>query len=158
MKTITKMTMGVAALALCQCAPPAKTIPPQQAFDVNVAIAPAAMTRLQELGDNVVVDVYYYGFPKPGAKAPVDDIGRVRLGDELYEIKLTATRVTVTPTELDPDLFSQVIEPRAQITVYSRTAQNSADDVLECTMFNGTFANTAKAVPTITCALPTTPN
>ena len=159
MKAVLGITVSLAALVLCQCtqAPKAK-LPPQQQFDVNVAMTPDAIAKLQGLGDNAVVDVYYYGFPKPDAKPEVDQIGRVRLGNDLFEMnKVTTTKVHITPTDLDPDLTNQVIVPYAQITVYSRTAQNSADEVVECNSYHGTFAMAAQATVTITCDIQRTP-
>lgn len=141
---------SLALLGLSQCTPAPK-LPPQPSFDVKVAITPEGIAALQGAGDHAVVDVYYYGFPKPGVSAPIDQIGRVRLGNELYEIKATDTQVHVTPTLMDPVLFTKVVEPYAQITVYSRNKQHSADEMLECSYYRSKVAGMVTTGAAVTC-------
>ncbi len=144
---------SLALLGLCQCSPakPTPKLPPQPLFDVNVDITAEGIQTLQSADDHAVVDVYYYGFPKPGESVEIDQIGRVRLGNDLFPIKATDKKIRVQPTDIDPALLTKVVEPYAQITIYSRTKEHGADEKLDCNSYHGSLVNAAKTGVTVTC-------
>lgn len=138
-------------LVLTQCTPTPK-LPPQPAFDVIVSLTPAAAAKVRSFNGSVLIDAYYYGFPKPGVAAEIDEVGRVRLGDESYEIRPPVTKARVVPTDLDVILYAKVVEPYVQI---SANGYNMGEEGLSCSYFHGSLASAAKTGAAITCDVAT---
>lgn len=155
MKIVTGLALSVAALALCQCAPPKKKLPPQPSFSVSIVMTPDALAKLKATGDSMQLDAYYYGFPKPGTKPDLDQLGRVILGDETYDIKAGASQITIQPTELDPEFYPMVTEPYVRVT---GVTVGLPEDALDCSNNHITLANAAKSGVTVTCDIKRSPD
>lgn len=143
------LALATVALGLAACHAPAPHGP--RGFAIQVALTPAAATKLSSLHEKVAVAAYYYGVPAPGVPANQD--GQVDLGSEKTEFAPPQSQVSFTGSVVDEgDLKTIAGPPRVLINVFSARHAVS-DNLLDCSTFDDAIAAAQAKTPRITCDL-----
>jgi hypothetical protein len=114
------------------------------AHTIIVTLSPAAMQKLSESGETVIVSADYSGKPKPGtAKRWIDDEGQVELGSTQVETK-PGQPVVFPAFQLKPEAFAQTDggSPILLINVFSGR-RSSQDNLLACDIYEDPVKNLA---------------
>lgn len=141
------------ALGLSQCQKPEKGSP-ETTFQIDVNFTPDVLRDMQAAGDKVTVDIYYYGLAAPDHKAEADLQGRVRLGEDLVDIKPRNQSFTVTGSGIDRTLLSHVIDrtPYAMISAYSTRTDGTMTNRITCDYFIGRIRDAQTHPAKVSCA------
>jgi len=137
------------AVGLSACQPQAAHGP--YAFSVDVELTPAAAQKLSALHEKVAVAAYYSGLPAPGVQPGQD--GQVDLGSENQEFAPPQSQVRFTGTAVHADELKTIAgKPRVLINVFS-ARHASADNLLDCGIFDDEIAVAQAKTPKISCDL-----
>ncbi len=143
------------ALLLCQCDALKPKAPSPYAADVTLKFTPMAAAALAQAKDNIVVLAYFYGDPKPEAKAKADNLGRLVLGSERSGWS-NNTRLVHLSGKIDASLLPSIRgEPQLLVSVYSVMPDGSSDDLIACKTWIGTVKGAQARSPVIGCELET---
>lgn len=128
-----RLALGLLAIGLCQCQAK-ETGSPETTFDIDLNIAPDTLKTLQAAGDKVTVDVYYFGPATPEHQKDADEEGRIRLGDDLFDVKPGVRTLKVTGAGIDRSLLGQVVnrEPHVMVWAYSTDTVGQNTQRISC--------------------------
>ncbi|MDI7775437.1 hypothetical protein [Asticcacaulis sp. EMRT-3] len=134
-----------AQLTGCHAAPKGS---PATTFRIDLAIPQADRKAIRDAGEKVTVDVYYFGTPTAQHQGEADQAGRIRLGDDLFDVGPDAPGLTVSGAGIDHKLLGHVIDemPHVMINAYSTDKAGSETHRIDCHYYFGTIAE-AKAHP-----------
>ena len=152
MKSRGWLCLGIVVPLLVQCAKPPPPPKPEWAFNASIAMTPEALAKLQGY-KAMVLDVYYYGPIAPGSKQQPDAVGRVRLGNDLFDTSYDGPPVHVTGIGVDQSLLGDVVnrEVYLQITAYSTKETPPDNPLLSCNTYIGTTTMARATPPIVTC-------
>jgi len=164
------MSKAAIALALCcvvlaQCSPykadggkdgQSFAPDPARAFDVSVEIAPRAMEKLKTLGDNLVIDTSYYGYPTDAARPKANDLHQIDLGQEKIVIDL-ATLKGRMQGRMNSAGVADVIHGDVMLLVngYSVTKVGAQDDQVSCAYYRARIDQAQATMPVLQCDIVT---
>lgn len=125
---------------------------PASAFDVTAEVTPAAMARLKSLGDNLVIDVTYYGYPTEAARPKANQIRQIDLGQEKVVADLGKLSVHFLG-KLDKAGLSDVVNGEAMVLVngYSVTKVGAKDDQVSCAYYRARIDQVRAKPPVLQC-------
>lgn len=151
--------LGLAVVAVAACLPLAATAaeaPPK--LTLTVTLSPAAFAKMSGMKEHVTASVRYAGDPTKAAqkKGVENEIGEIELGDEDLTAPVTGPSLSFAFVGKGFKAANMKwVAPGSQrlsINVYS--ARKVADDnLLDCGLFDGTFAEAAARPVAMTCKL-----
>jgi len=173
-------TALIAGIAACQRAPEAATDKPagpapaqpatdathatatSNAFDVQIALSPAARERLVSQHESLIANAEYFGYPNAQAQARrVPGSDNPWLALHRAQVELEGAQLDDMPTARFPAVALDAEQlawtdapdaPQVNINVYSGR-RSSPDNLLDCGMFQDTLATAARSPIGISCRL-----
>ena len=136
------------AIALTFAAP---AVAQEKTVTVRLTFDPAAVAAMLEKGEWVTVSTYFFGDPAPGNTLPEDEMGQVYLGAETVTL-WPADQTIQIGGSLGAAPMSSVIAPSLNVNVFSARF-STEDNILDCGIVDGPFADMAASMQTINCTL-----
>ncbi|ESQ85930.1 hypothetical protein AEAC466_01750 [Asticcacaulis sp. AC466] len=127
---------------------------PAHAFDVSADITPAAAARLKSLGDGLVIDVSYYGYPTPASQSKANQIHQIDLGQEKVGVAPEAPKAHIAG-RLNVAGIADIAGGDVMVLVngYSVTKVGAKDDQVKCAYYRDRLTMAQKSAPTLKCDL-----
>lgn len=129
---------------------------PARAFDVSVEIAPKAMEKLKALGDNLVVDTSYYGYPTDAARPKANALHQIDLGQEKIVIDLSTLKGRMQG-RMNSAGVADVTNGEVMMLVngYSVTKVGAQDDQVSCAYYRARIDQAQANPPVLQCDIQT---
>lgn len=120
-------------------------------LNIHISFDTASATKLQELGEMVIVSAIYSGEPATGNLLPLDEMGMVYLGAEQYTVYPTDQSFTIGHS-LGAAPIGNVNEPLVNVNFYS-SRFTTEDNLLDCGIIDGPTDALSKSPQDIACKL-----
>jgi len=146
------LAAGLLVLSLCQCQTQPKGSP-ETTFRIRLSFTPDVLKTLQAEGDGINVDVYYYGLAGTQYTADADQVGRIRLGDDVFEVKPANVTLIVNGSGIDRSLLPRIIDgaPYVLISAASVGETGAAPLQITCSEYTGKISEAQLHPAEITC-------
>jgi hypothetical protein len=150
-----QLTAVCSLFALALLAAPSAQAAAVQPFSVEVTLSQKALAQLTTLKEQVTISASYYARPNEAGKK-IAELGRVNLGgDDLTYAPVPRKTMAVTGKSYKLSALRYTMPGTAAVLINVFSARKTyADNILDCDIFEGSFAEAAAAQPVrISCAL-----
>lgn len=141
------------SIAACVSTADASTPQGPYSFQVHISFSEKAITKLQKLGERIIVSADYFGEPAPTAEKHENEIGQITLGDEEVEVAAKEGSATISGTRVMQKRLSWIKGPvRLNVNVFS-ARHSGPNNILSCDFFDGNLSDARAHPMAIYCAL-----
>jgi|GEM_PF-1273297 len=129
---------------------------PARAFEVSAELTSRAAERLKALGDNLVIDTSYYGYPTDAAREKANRLHQIDLGQE---------KIVVAPPGFGAHMLGRMNtkgvaditngEVMLLVNGYSVTPVGAKDDQVACNYYRARIDQAQAKPPVLQCDIET---
>ena len=129
---------------------------PARAFDVRAELTPRAAAKLRALGDNLVIDTSYYGYPTDAAMPKANRLHQIDLGLEKIVVMPPANKAHMLG-RMNTKGVADVTNGEVMLLVngYSVTPVGAKDDQISCNYYRDRIDQAQAKPPVLQCDIET---
>lgn len=129
--------------------------PSPYAFDVMIRLSPKAEAAMKQPDTSFYVKAYYYGDALPAYRKDADDINRVYLGDETWNVSGNARKIHLHGEPIDVSKLSETRDGQPQVLLSINGSAGSPDNPLSCHHYTGPIRLAQQHLQTLDCEFDT---
>jgi hypothetical protein len=129
---------------------------PARAFEVSAELTPRAAAKLKALGDNLVIDTSYYGYPTEAAMSKANSLHQIDLGQEKIVVLPPANTAHMLG-RMNTKGVADVARGEVMLLVngYSVTKVGAKDDQVSCNYYRARIDQAQAKPPVLQCDIET---
>jgi len=163
-RLVARLAATIGALLLTQCGKPTDSDTllgkkaaenPAVAFDVVVEVTPEAEARFKASGDNLLVDVHYYGYPTEAARPRANQIHQIGLGDDKVAVPSNIRKIHIPGGGLEQKSLGD-IEGDVMVLIDGASVMpvGARSDQVVCSFYRERLEVARKQSPVLKCDIP----
>ncbi|MFT4074606.1 MAG: hypothetical protein QM647_03675 [Asticcacaulis sp.] len=128
---------------------------PARAFTVSAVLTDRAAAKMKALGDNLVIDTSYYGYPTDAARPKANSLQQIDLGQEKIVVSPPAYQAHMLGRMNSKGVTDITGDVMVLVNGYSVTPVGAKDDQISCGYYRARIELPQAKAPVLQCDIET---